>query len=168
MNTLNTEIEFSKEGIKVRYLSFTGRLNRQPYLLRNISIILANLVISFFFLICLSILGIGLFLNLDPISIFTAIFSTALGITMFIIFITLSLILTISQISLSIRRLHDLNYSGWWLLAIYVISMIPIIQFLGLIAMILLFCIKGTTGTNKYGEDPLKAEHENHINEIEQ
>ncbi|MDL2281077.1 DUF805 domain-containing protein [Selenomonadales bacterium OttesenSCG-928-I06] len=167
MNTKNNEPEYSKESAKERYFSFTGRLNRQPYFFRNLSLVLANLIITFCFLLCLGYLGIGLSLDSDPISVFTAIFSTVLGLAIFFISFIFGIIITISQISLSVRRLHDLNYSGWWILGIYLIFMIPFVQFLGPIAIILLVCLKGTTGRNKYGEDPLVEEYRDYLNEIE-
>src|SRR5574344_463768 len=55
--------------------------------------------------------------------------------------------------SLSIRRLHDLNKSGWFLLLFILGSVIP---FIGLIfeiwLIILLYFIKGSDEPNKYGE----------------
>lgn len=49
---------------------------------------------------------------------------------------------------LMIRRLHDLNKSGWFA----VLAVVPII---GLIFSIYLFCTRGQIGSNKYGEHPL-------------
>ncbi len=45
------------------------------------------------------------------------------------------------------RRLHDLDRSAWWLLIIFTI--------VGIILLIIWDCIKGTTGTNRFGPDPL-------------
>ena len=50
---------------------------------------------------------------------------------------------------LLIRRLHDTNRSGWWIL----ISFIPLI---GLVLLIVQACIKGDDGDNQYGADPLR------------
>ena len=52
-------------------------------------------------------------------------------------------------IAVSAKRFHDREKSGWWQL----ISIIPIIGWLWL--FIELGCLKGTTGANKYGPDPL-------------
>lgn len=46
-----------------------------------------------------------------------------------------------------IRRLHDLNKSGWWVF----ISFIPIV---GPIWLLILLCMAGNPGDNKYGPDP--------------
>lgn len=63
-----------------------------------------------------------------------------------------SSIMSILFIPFSIRRLHDLNKSGWFLL----ISLIPIINFFfGIYAGF----FKGTEGPNDYGEDPLAGKN---------
>ena len=51
-------------------------------------------------------------------------------------------------LAISVRRLHDLNKSGWWML----ISFIPYVDVI--FALYLLFA-KGTDGPNQYGDDPL-------------
>jgi len=60
-----------------------------------------------------------------------------------------SLAAFIPSIAVSVRRLHDVNKSGWWLL----ISLIPII---GAIWLLVLYCTKGTEGDNEFGSDPLQ------------
>ena len=65
------------------------------------------------------------------------------------------------DLAVTSRRLHDLNFSGWWqLLFIFcgwskilvwnIYLWIPHAQIL----LIPLLLIKGTSGTNKYGEEP--------------
>ena len=54
----------------------------------------------------------------------------------------------VGSIMLIIRRLHDLNKSGWFA----IMSIIPLV---GLIFSIYIFCVKGTYGRNKYGEEPI-------------
>lgn len=49
---------------------------------------------------------------------------------------------------ISIRRMHDLNKSGWWLL----ISLIPYVD---IIFSIYVIFAPGTRGDNRYGADPL-------------
>ena len=51
-------------------------------------------------------------------------------------------------ISVAVRRLHDIDRSGWW----YWIVLVPII---GIILLIVWFCTKGTAGPNRFGTDPL-------------
>lgn len=52
-------------------------------------------------------------------------------------------------IIINIKRLHDINYSGWWILPINILSI-----FLFSIPLIILLCWPGTKGSNDYGEDP--------------
>jgi uncharacterized membrane protein YhaH (DUF805 family) len=60
-----------------------------------------------------------------------------------------SLLHFLPGIGVAIRRLHDTDRSGWWLL----IALIPLI---GLIVLIVWFATKGTTGQNRFGEDPIR------------
>jgi len=53
-------------------------------------------------------------------------------------------------LGVSIRRLHDTNRSGWWIL----IGFIPII---GAIVLLLFVLQSGTSGDNRYGPDPKGA-----------
>ncbi len=54
------------------------------------------------------------------------------------------------SLAVSVRRLHDQNMNGWWVIA----SFIPIINILFLIFM----CFRGTQGENNYGADPISAQ----------
>ena len=60
-----------------------------------------------------------------------------------------SLLLFIPGIAVTVRRLHDINKSGWFIL----ISLIPI---LGSIIVLVMTIEKGTLGKNRFGEYPLK------------
>jgi len=55
------------------------------------------------------------------------------------------------SLALHAKRWHDQDKSGWWQL----IAAIPLIGWLIVMAMCGL--IKGTSGTNNYGEDPLSS-----------
>ena len=65
------------------------------------------------------------------------------------------LAIVIPSIALFVRRLHDINQTGWIYLGLVVASVIPVIGFIASIAMIVIACIPGTKGPNKYGPDPL-------------
>jgi uncharacterized membrane protein YhaH (DUF805 family) len=58
------------------------------------------------------------------------------------------LAMLLPSIAVGVRRLHDTDRSGWWLL----IGLIPLI---GAIVLIIFFVQKGTTGPNRFGPDPL-------------
>ena len=55
------------------------------------------------------------------------------------------------SIAVAVRRLHDLDRSGWWIL----IGLIPII---GWIILIIWYCSRGTVGPNRFGPDPLSTD----------
>ncbi len=61
-----------------------------------------------------------------------------------IMFIVAAVILTPSVIVISIMRLHDLNFSGWWVLSF-------VVPLLGLIVWLALFFVPGTEGKNRFG-----------------
>lgn len=50
-------------------------------------------------------------------------------------------------LSISVRRLHDTNRSGWWMW----LCLLPLI---GPIVLMVFFALSGTEGENKYGPDP--------------
>ena len=58
-----------------------------------------------------------------------------------------ALLMIIPGISVFVRRMHDINKSGWW----YFIALIPII---GGIWLLVLCLTEGTHGDNEYGPDP--------------
>lgn len=68
--------------------------------------------------------------------------------------------LIVPSIAVSVRRLHDRNVSGWWLIPFFGLSVIPLLNTLLLIGYIVFTCLKGTTGPNKFGEDPLTADNQ--------
>ena len=61
----------------------------------------------------------------------------------------MALLLFIPGIAATVRRLHDINKSGWFIF----ISLIPI---LGSIIVLVMTIEKGTLGKNRFGEYPLK------------
>ena len=62
----------------------------------------------------------------------------------------------IPNIAVVVRRLHDRDMSGWWYLGFIALSFIPVVGFLASIAMLVIFCLKGTDGDNRFGPDPLR------------
>lgn len=60
----------------------------------------------------------------------------------------------IPSIAVAIRRLHDRDMSGWWLLGFIVGSMIPFVGFVASIAMLVIMLLPGTPGPNRFGPDP--------------
>jgi len=61
----------------------------------------------------------------------------------------------IPNIMLNIRRFHDLNQSGWFVLAFFIFGAIPNVGLIADLVKIIWFINPGTTGPNQYGPDPL-------------
>ena len=63
------------------------------------------------------------------------------------IFLVYSLLVVLPSLGVTVRRLHDTNRSGWFLL----LELIPLI---GGIFLLILCAEEGTSGENKYGKEP--------------
>lgn len=61
-----------------------------------------------------------------------------------------SVAILIPSLAIGVRRLHDIDKSGWW----YLITFAPCV---GAIVLFVFWCLPGTTGSNKYGPDPYAA-----------
>jgi len=68
-----------------------------------------------------------------------------------IIYTLYSLAVLIPSIAVAVRRMHDVNKSGWFIL-------IPIYN-------LILYCTAGTEGPNKYGSDPKRPEFDEFLSE---
>lgn len=54
-------------------------------------------------------------------------------------------------LAVTVRRLHDVDKRGWWILLI----LVPII---GWLVLLYWYIQRGTTGANRFGPDPLSGE----------
>jgi uncharacterized membrane protein YhaH (DUF805 family) len=71
-------------------------------------------------------------------------------------------------LAVAVRRLHDMNRSGWWLLVVLAVVVLLVLIFvgnrdvlllmtvlvIGWVGLIWWFCQPGTPGPNSYGPDP--------------
>lgn len=64
-------------------------------------------------------------------------------------YILYGLVMIIPSLAVSIRRLHDTNRSGWWLL----LAFVPLI---GSLILLVVFVQRGNHGQNRYGADPIQ------------
>ncbi len=62
-----------------------------------------------------------------------------------------SLAVLIPSITVGVRRLHDTDRSGWWLL----IGLLPLV---GTVVLLVFFLIDGTQGENRFGPSPKYSE----------
>lgn len=137
--TKPSEERSKQEIIKEEYFSFTGRLNRRPFIVRS------AIIIVIYYALALIISPVFLIIGALPI--------------------------TASSLSLTIRRLHDLGYSGYALF-VPIVPAILLTAFVDDIAtgltlsficsVINLGCLgylifkPGNIGENAYGMDPLE------------
>jgi uncharacterized membrane protein YhaH (DUF805 family) len=113
-------------SVLTQYVGFSGRARRSEYWWFFLFSILVNIV--------------------------TTILDTTLGTTFDdssngVIGLIVSLALFLPGLAVAIRRLHDTDRSGWWIL----IGLIPII---GWIILLVFYVQNGTAGPNSYGPDP--------------
>ena len=59
--------------------------------------------------------------------------------------------LLLPSLAAGVRRLHDTDRSGWWLL----IALVPLV---GAIVLLVFWVLEGTRGDNRFGPDPYSAE----------
>jgi uncharacterized membrane protein YhaH (DUF805 family) len=112
------------------YVDFSGRARRKEYWM----FVLINMLIS-----------IGL-LIVDGI---TGTYNAELGWGLLSGIYALAVL--IPSIAVGVRRLHDRDKSGWWLL----ILLIPLI---GAIVILVWFILDGHRGDNRFGADPKAGE----------
>jgi uncharacterized membrane protein YhaH (DUF805 family) len=62
----------------------------------------------------------------------------------------LTLGLFLPSLGATIRRLHDTDRSGWWVL----VGLIPLA---GIVVLLVFMALDGTKGTNRFGDDPKSA-----------
>jgi len=63
-----------------------------------------------------------------------------------------TLVLLMPYAAVAVRRLHDTNHSGWWLLLVFV----P----LGNLVLFIWCCLPSTSGPNRFGPRPSAISHE--------
>lgn len=54
------------------------------------------------------------------------------------------LAVALPSFAVAVRRLHDIGYAGWWMLLV-------VVPFIGPVALVVMFCLAGDPGENKYG-----------------
>lgn len=108
-------------GVLKQYAVFSGRARRTEYWMFT----LINILIMIGLSIIESVLGIS-----------SGLFSTIY-----------SLGVLLPSLGVSVRRLHDTNRSGWWIL----LALIPLI---GAIVLIIFMVQDSTPGENQFGSNP--------------
>ena len=120
-----------KEAVfKELFFTSEGRLNRKSYIYR-----------SFFLSIVLFVVQGILSFAADTFGALDLLFSIAAFV--------LGIFQLAANIMMGVRRLHDLDKCGWWMLLL-------IVPLVNLFFCLYLLFFKGTEGPNEYGDDPLQ------------
>lgn len=134
--------------LRDKYCTFQGRATRAEYWWFNLFYFGSLLLYAAIVITLVDVLGIY----------------TGGGVsqsTPFLIIATVSVCLLIYLLipftCVTVRRFHDYNLSGWWYLGFVVSGSLPVIGWAANIAVIVVCCLKGTQGPNKFGDDPLGA-----------
>ena len=70
-----------------------------------------------------------------------------------ILFVLFCLGMFVPSIAVQVRRLHDQDRSGWWVL----LNLVP---YLGALVLFVFMLLPGTNGANRFGPDPKRPEAE--------
>jgi uncharacterized membrane protein YhaH (DUF805 family) len=149
--------------------TFTGRINRAKYWLAvAIYLAITTLLIAIgMIMFGNSLLAIG---DEETDDIVVGLLSRGIGFTLIVLVVYIPMV--ISGFMVGIKRLHDRNKSGWWLLVFYVLPgalntigdilaagwIFTLASFVvSLWALVELGILRGTAGPNRYGPDPLAA-----------
>lgn len=124
-------LDYFKLCVSQKFATFSGRARRQEYWLFYLDRIIVSSA--------LSSLSLSLVHDIVANVIVTTV---SVAWTLFII---------IPSLAVLVRRLHDTNRSGWWLL----LYLLPVI---GAIVLFVFTLLPGTVGENDYGDDPKASE----------
>jgi uncharacterized membrane protein YhaH (DUF805 family) len=153
-------------GLRSTLFSFEGRINRAKYWLAALICLIGGMI---FLMILIDAIADGL-RGADPASAATLspIFFYAIAYPLYAVGLWI-------YAATTIKRLHDRNRSGWWIIPFGVLPvLLPEVAgwvgqsylalFLGTAAFVLsiwsvveTFCLRGTRGPNRFGPDPLAA-----------
>ncbi len=135
-----------------RWSDFQGRSRRKEYWMWS----LANVVIALAATIMFAIAGgfgsyVAVLQHEEPhFSAFALLVLAVIGLY--------SLATIVPQLAVTVRRFHDVGRSGWWVLALIVLSLIPFIGFLASIAMLVFEVLDSQPGGNQWGPNPKEDE----------
>ena len=116
------------EALK-KYAVFSGRSRRKEYWYFALFVIIISFVLNIIDVLT------GAYERTAGVGLLSSIFSLAV---------------LIPSIAVTVRRLHDIDRSGWWLL----IALVPLV---GWIVLLVFSVQEGTPGSNRYGPNPKSA-----------
>ncbi len=79
------------------------------------------------------------------VSLAAAVLDSVIGLGFFSGVVSLGLFLP--SLAVAFRRIHDIDRTAWWILLSFTV--------IGGLVLLVWFCLRGTTGQNRFGPDPL-------------
>jgi uncharacterized membrane protein YhaH (DUF805 family) len=133
-----------------KFARFSGRARRKEYW----GVVLFDMII---YVVLYGVIGAG-FAQIGDAGAFTdpRLLVQAMGQSPLILIgggllIIWGLISILPGLGLMVRRLHDIGQTGWWMVALIILGVIPYLGFIAAIAILVIALIKGQPGQNKYG-----------------
>lgn len=117
-----------------RYADFSGRSRRKEYWMFQLLMLLVYMPLGI-------LMGIGAAIGSDNGS--GALFYLAL-----VAMLLLMLAVFIPGLAVQVRRFHDQDKSGWFVL----FNLVP---YVGGFVVLVFMCLRGTPGPNRFGDDPV-------------
>lgn len=153
-----------------RYAEFSGRSRRMEYWMFFLGVVLFYLAL---FLVMMLLVGGAMsaaFMGNNP-GAGAGMMGAMLGGGIIGIVIVLTwLLLLIPSLAVGVRRLHDIDRSGWWLMlgyGPYILSMVlailqlvdiaailNLVSLVGFLVLLVFAFLPGTRGPNRFGPDP--------------
>jgi len=109
------------------YVGFSGRAARSEYWYWVLFVVLLTIVA---WLIDMTVFGFNT-TGVNPISVIVALATLLPG------------------LAVSVRRLHDIDRTGWWVLLTFTV--------IGILVLFAWGFMRGTVGANRFGPDPLEG-----------
>ncbi len=121
-------------GVWKKYAQFSGRARRAEYWYFALFNFIVTIVLAIPYY-----MGIGMVQN-----------GNGGGWVLTLPYFAYCLAAIVPSLAVTVRRLHDINKSGWWIF-------IALVPFIGWIWLLVLTIMEGTSGENQYGPDPRGA-----------
>jgi uncharacterized membrane protein YhaH (DUF805 family) len=116
-----------------RYADFEGRSHRTEYWM----------FVLFYVILFVAAVVVGMILD----AILGSMSGGGMGIVTMILVIGLALAFFVPALAVQVRRFHDQDKSGWFVL-------LGFIPYVGGIIVLVFMCLDGTPGPNRFGPDP--------------
>jgi uncharacterized membrane protein YhaH (DUF805 family) len=130
-----------------RYAEFSGRSQRKEYWMFTLFSVIVTVVLA-----VLMVVGGFDFFSDPTLQSSEPNVLGYIAVGLFLVFILGSII---PSIAVSVRRFHDRDMSGWWVLGFAVLSNLPYVGWLFSIGNLVIMALPGTPGQNRFGNDPL-------------